>query len=154
MIQDIFNKSIIAACEHKNLSNALKSKAKAVIYMHGDLNSLVSEEFRRVCRSKPIFIHIDLLKGLNGSKEALHFLKHNVNPFGVVSTKSKSIRSAKKEGFFSIQRVFLIDTQSFNSSLEAIAENQPDAVEIMPAIAPSIVKNTALKFRYRLFLAD
>ncbi len=137
---DIFNKTIIAACESNNLDNALKSKSSAVIYMNADINSILSAAARGCFRHKPIFIHMDLLKGLNSDKEALHFLKKQINPFGIVSTKSNIIRSAKKEGLFTLQRIFLIDTKSFNNSLEAIRENKPDAVEIMPAIAPSIVQ--------------
>ncbi len=152
MHRTIFNQSIIAACESGSLGLALQSKSAAVIYMNADLNDLTGEGFKGLCRKKPIFIHLDLLRGLNGSKEGLHFLKKTINPFGVVSTKSNVIRAAKKEGFFAIQRIFLIDTQSFNNSLDAIAENKPDAIEIMPAIAPSIVKKYREKVQAPIIL--
>lgn len=136
----IFNKTILAACDSTNLNHALKSTASSIIYMNADINQLFSEDFKEKCRHKPIFIHFDLLKGLSDEKESLHFLKKYVNPFGIVTTKNSIVRSAKKEGINTIQRIFLIDTKSFKKSLETIAENKPDAIEIMPAIAPSIVE--------------
>jgi glycerol uptake operon antiterminator len=142
----IFNKTILAACDGNNLNQALQSAAASIIYMNANINLLLSQEYKEHCRHKPIFIHFDLLKGLSDDKESLHFLKKYVNPFGIVTTKNTVVRSAKKEGFTIIQRIFLIDTTSFKKSLAAISENKPDAIEIMPAIAPSIIK------RYREYV--
>ncbi len=142
MTIDIFKRNpIIAACEVNHLKTAIESAAGSIIYMNGDLNEMVSRTFKNFCRQKPIFIHMDLLKGLNGDRESLSFIRKYVGPYGIVTTKSNIIKSAKKEGLATIQRVFLIDTKSFHNSLEAISQNKPDCVEIMPAIAPSIVKN-------------
>ncbi|HWQ73112.1 MAG TPA: glycerol-3-phosphate responsive antiterminator, partial [Desulfitobacteriaceae bacterium] len=133
-------KTVLAACDGNNLNQALQSDAASIILLNANINLLLSREYKENCRRKPIFIHFDLLKGLSDDKESLRFLKKYVNPFGIVTTKNIVARSAKKEGLTIIQRIFLIDTTSFKKSLEAIAENKPDAVEIMPAIAPSIVK--------------
>ncbi|MFC6549004.1 glycerol-3-phosphate responsive antiterminator [Cohnella cellulosilytica] len=120
---------------------AIDSEVDAIIYMNGDLNDMVSNTFKEYCRQKRVFIHIDLLKGLSSDKESLQFIQRYVRPYGIVSTKSNIIKSAKKEGLVTIQRVFLIDTKSYNTSIEAISHNDPDCVEVMPAIAPSIVKS-------------
>ena len=139
MAANLFNKTILAACGSDSLTRALQSSATAVIYMNADINELVTKSFRERCRQKPILIHFDLLKGLSGDKEALRFLKRVIDPYGVVTTKSNIIRAAKSEGLFTLQRIFLIDTKSFRNSLDAVSENKPDAIEIMPAIAPTIV---------------
>ena len=136
----IFNKTVFAACDGNNLNQALQSDAASIIFLNANINLLLSREYKEICRQKPIFIHFDLLKGLSDDKESLRFLKKYVNPYGIVTTKNTVARSAKKEGLTIIQRIFLIDTTSFKKSLEAITENKPDAIEIMPAIAPTIVK--------------
>lgn len=136
----IFDKTICAACDGNSLDAALHSTASSVIFMNATINLLLSQEYKEVRRQKPIFIHFDLLKGLSDDKESLRFLKKYVNPYGIVTTKNTVVRSAKKEGLNTIQRIFLIDTTSFKRSLDAISENKPDAIEVMPAIAPSIVK--------------
>lgn len=141
MLTELFQKNpIIAACEAKNLSAAVASDAGAIIYLKADINNVVTSAFRNFCRKKPVFIHADLLRGLSGDKESLRFIKKYIDPYGIVTTKSNIIRAAKKEGLATIQRIFLIDTQSFHNSLNAIAENEPDGIEVMPAIAPSIIK--------------
>ncbi|MGD8400361.1 MAG: glycerol-3-phosphate responsive antiterminator [Bacillota bacterium] len=93
-----------------------------------------------------------LLPATNDS-EAIRFIQHHVKPAGIVSTKGPAIRSAKKEGLQTIQRVFLIDTRSFAQSVESIRENNPDAVEIMPGIAPSIVAALKTQIRQPVILA-
>lgn len=129
---------VIAAAQFENLALAAKSRAGAILLMYAKLEELMSEDFQTYNRLKPIFIHFDLLKGLSGDSEAIRFLHHYVRPAGIVSTKGPAIRAAKKDGLQVIQRVFLIDTRSFEQSIESIRENKPDAVEIMPGIAPSI----------------
>ena len=140
MATNLFNKTILAACGSDGLGHALQSEAVAVIYMNADINALITKTFRERCREKPILIHFDLLKGLSGDKEALRFVKRVVDPYGVVTTRSNIVRAAKSEGLFTMQRIFLIDTKSFKNSLDTITENKPDAIEIMPAIAPTIVQ--------------
>ena len=145
-------KPIIAACDSKTLPTAIDSDAVAVIFMNASLGDIISRRFQEHCRRKPVFVHVDLLKGLNGDREALQFLKRHTPLHGIVSTKSNALRAAKKEGLVTIQRVFLIDTQSFCNSLESIAQNQPDYIEIMPAIAPSIVSQYRAHFQIPIIL--
>lgn len=62
-----------------------------------------------------------------------------VKPTGIVTTKSHLIRPAKGFGLVTILRIFLIDTTSFQTAIKNINENEPDAIEIMPGIATSII---------------
>ena len=141
-VKDILKVSpLIAAAKIQDLREAVNSNVGAVILMEAKLNELLEEEFRELKRKKPIFIHIDLLKGLSNDKEAIEFIKKYVNPAGIVSTKSSVIKSAKKKGLKAIQRIFLIDTKSLNSAIESVKENNPDIVEVMPALAHSIAKS-------------
>lgn len=141
-VEDILKVSpLIATAKIQDLREAVNSNVGAVILMEAKLNELLEEEFRELKRKKPIFIHIDLLKGLSNDKEAIEFIKKYVNPAGIVSTKSSVIKSAKKKGLIAIQRIFLIDTKSLNSAIESVKENNPDIVEVMPALAHSIAKS-------------
>ncbi|HWR24559.1 MAG TPA: glycerol-3-phosphate responsive antiterminator [Feifaniaceae bacterium] len=142
----------MAACETKALSAAVASDVGSVIYMKAEINTVISNSFKAFCRMKPIFLHADLLRGLSGDKESLRFIQKHIGPYGIVSTKSTVIKAAKKEGLATIQRVFLIDTQSFRNSLDAIRENEPDCIEIMPAIAPSIVAKYKAHFSIPIIL--
>lgn len=130
---------MIASSKIEDLKEAINSNVGAVMLVEAKLNELLEEEFRKLKKKKPIFIDIDLLKGLSNDKEGIDFIKKYVNPAGIVSTKSSVIKSAKKRDLITIQRIFIIDTKSLNKALESVKENDPDIVEIMPALACSIV---------------
>jgi glycerol uptake operon antiterminator len=130
---------IIAATEQDRLTEALESSASAILLMYGKLTRLMEEAEVIRHAAKPIFLHTDLMNGLSNDKEAFRFLSTYIQPTGIVTTKGPMIRAAKKEGMLTIQRVFLIDTTSLMSTIKNVQENQPDAIEIMPGIAPSII---------------
>lgn len=131
---------LIAAAEYENLQLAVDSKVSAVILINGQLNELMGQDFQMYNKKKPILLHTDLIKGLSNDKEAINFIKKYINPAGIVSTKSTMLRAAKKKGLTTIQRVFLIDFNALKNAIESIKENDPDIVEIMPALVYPIVE--------------
>lgn len=131
---------LIAAAKHENLEVAVDSKVAAVLLIDGKLSNLMEKKFQVCSGKKPIFVHTDLVKGLSNDKEAINFIKKYINPAGIVSTKSATLKAAKKKGLKTIQRIFLIDSRSLTNAIESIRENDPDIVEVMPALAYSIVE--------------
>ena len=131
---------LIAAAHHETLQLAVDSKVSAIILMNGKLNELMGQDFKMYNKKKPILLHTDLIKGLSNDKEAINFIKEYINPAGIVSTKSTMLRAAKKKGLTTIQRIFLIDSSSLKNSIESIRENDPDVVEVMPALVYPIVE--------------
>ena len=141
-INEILKESpIIAAANDENLKEAVDSNASAVILMEGKLSNLIEENFKSYIDKKNIFIHMDLLKGLSNDLEGIKFLKENIKVKGIVSTKSSTLRAAKKQGLLTIQRIFLIDTKSLKNAIKSVKENKPDAVEVMPALSNSIIQH-------------
>lgn len=132
---------LIAAAYHENLHLAVNSKVSSVILMNGKLNELMMPEFQIYNKKKPILLHTDLIKGLSNDKEAVSFIKEHIKPSGIVSTKSTMLRAAKKRGLTTIQRIFLIDSNSLKNSIESIRENDPDIVEVMPAFVYPVVEH-------------
>lgn len=138
--QNLKSNPLIAAATHDTLQLAVESKVAAVILMNGKLNELMDQGFQQYNKKKPILLHTDLIKGLSNDKEAIDFIKQYIAPAGVVSTKSNMLKAAKKKGLVTIQRIFLIDSNSLKSAVESIKDNDPDWVEVMPALAYSIVE--------------
>ena len=130
---------LIAATDYPRLQEALDSPVSIVLLMESTLQDVTSAEFREALRVKQILLHFDFLHGLSNDHNALRFLKEHVHPSGIVSTRGPVIRSARKEGIATVQRVFLIDGKSFEKTIHSIKENNPDAVEVMPGIAPCMV---------------
>lgn len=143
---------IIAAAQWESMEQAVASKTSAVFLMYARLGDLMEERFSHYNRQKPVFIHTDLVKGLAGDSESAKFLQHFVKPAGIVSTKGPMIRAAKKAGLLTIQRIFLIDTKSLKNALDSVQENNPDAVEIMPGLAPSIIPSLRERFYQPLIM--
>lgn len=141
------SRPVIAAAAFENAKDAVHSQAGVVLLMKSTVSQLISEDFQKLSEQKPLLIHYDFLSGLDASHDALEFLKHNVDPAGIVSTKGNVIRAARKVGIPAILRVFLIDLTSFFRTIDGVHENDPDAIEIMPAIAPQIVE------RFREYLS-
>lgn len=131
---------LIAATDYETLQLAVDSKVSAIILIDGKLNELMGQDFQMYNRKKPILLHTDLIKGLSNDKEAINFIKEHINPAGIVSTKSTMLRAAKKKGLATIQRVFIIDFNALKNAIESIRENDPDIVEVMPALVYPIAE--------------
>ncbi|MBN2222873.1 MAG: glycerol-3-phosphate responsive antiterminator, partial [Vallitaleaceae bacterium] len=91
---------------------------------------------------KVVFLHLDLIKGFSRDAVSLKYLKETVKADGVISTKVTLLKEAKNEGFFIIQRLFMLDSTSFKNSIHAAKSLRPDIVELMPGIMPKIIART------------
>jgi glycerol uptake operon antiterminator len=59
---------------------------------------------------------------------------------GVISTHPEPLRAARDFGLFAIKRTFLLDSAALDSALRSLDQFEPDALEILPAVAaPYIV---------------
>lgn len=121
------------------LEAAVASRADAILLMNVRIQDLSSQRYREARRKKPILIHADLVRGLSSDREAIDFIREAADPTAIVSTRGGVLRSAQRAGMATVQRVFLIDSQSMQRTIGSVVDNSPDAVEIMPGIAPSIV---------------
>lgn len=131
---------IIAACKSDGIEQAVRSPVSIILVMQATISELLDPQFIHLTRKKQILVHIDLVKGITGEREALEYLKEQNPHMGIVSTKGSVIKTARKIGLTTVQRIFLIDTQSLKNSIDALRINKPDAVEVMPGIASSIFK--------------
>lgn len=96
---------------------------------------------------------MDLIKGLSSDKEAIQFIAERSAPCGIVTTKGHLIKEAKKFSFAAVHQLCIIDTQAFNTGIKSVLTSKPDAVEIMPALMPRIVREWKEKVPYPLTVA-
>jgi glycerol uptake operon antiterminator len=143
---------IIAAARNEDLEKAMESSVEIIFLMFSSITDITHSRFVSYSREKLIFIHFDLIRGLSGEREAVQFL-HQVTPYvGILSTKGSVIKAAIKADIQAIQRIFLIDTSSLNTSIEGVFSNEPTAVEIMPGIAPCIVPELRKRIPFPILL--
>jgi len=89
---------------------------------------------------KLVFVDIDLIKGVGKDASGIRYLARESHVHGVITTKSTLIKSAKKEGMISIQRIFILDSESLAGGLNVVDKSRPDAIEVLPGlILPKIM---------------
>lgn len=103
-----------------------------------DLPEIVAQTRRY---KKVIFVDIDLIKGIGRDAPGIRFLVKESQVDGIITTHSNLIKSARQEGLVSIQRIFVLDSESLKGGLRAIEKSNPDALEVLPGlILPKIMK--------------
>jgi glycerol uptake operon antiterminator len=136
------NKPVIAAFRDiqsfriQNLSNT------SVVFILGgtifDLPDIVGQARRY---KKLVFVDIDLIRGVGKDGPGIRFLVKESHVDGIITTHSNLIKSAQQEGLASIQRIFVLDSESLKGGLRAIEKSNPDALEVLPGlILPKIMK--------------
>ena len=47
---------------------------------------------------------------------------------------------AVESGLFTVQRFFIVDSHSIDTTVESLKMSKPDMIEIMPGVAPKIIR--------------
>lgn len=130
--------SIIAAVRNNEEFNmAIKSNVKIIFDLSPDLLTL-SEKVELVHKNgKKLFIHIDLATGIGKDRSGILYSK-NMGVDGIISTRVNIIKIARELGLFTVQRFFIVDSHSIDTTIEAIKSSKPDMIEIMPGV---VIKN-------------
>jgi glycerol uptake operon antiterminator len=95
---------------------------------------------KAVTSGKLAFVDIDLIKGVGKDGPGIQYLAREIHVHGIITTRSNLIKSVQKEGLISVQRIFVLDSESLTGGLNVIEKSTPDAVEILPGlILPKIM---------------
>lgn len=134
-----FENAVIAAIKNnEQLKSACNSSAALVFDLAPSISSV--RQRAEYCKSfgKPLFIHLDLVEGIGKDKAGLEFIKQ-CGVDGIISTRAAIIKTAKECGLKTVQRIFVIDSQSIRSAT-AILKINPDMLEVMPGVVPRAIK--------------
>ncbi|MCX6088920.1 MAG: glycerol-3-phosphate responsive antiterminator [Candidatus Atribacteria bacterium] len=125
----------IRVSREKNLHRADLRYCRIFFLLDGNINDLpdVLNQFDE--QSQIIFLHLDLFSGLAPDPEGLLFLKKNFPLLnGVISTRTRTLSVAKKVGFLTVFRLFLLDSESLQTGLKIASSVAPEALEVLPGI--------------------
>jgi glycerol uptake operon antiterminator len=90
---------------------------------------------------KMVFVDIDLIKGVGKDASGIRYLAKESRVDGVITTRGNLIKSIQKEGLVSVQRVFVLDSDSLTGGLNVIEKSGPEAMEVLPGlILPKIME--------------
>jgi glycerol uptake operon antiterminator len=126
---------IPAARGFKELDAALASDCETIFLLYGELIHLknIMQSVRRT--GKKLFLHIELLKGIKEDEASIHYLAKELKVDGIISTRTPSLICAKKYGLKTIQRGFLIDSQSLHTIIKNASIGNPDYIELLPGFS-------------------
>jgi glycerol uptake operon antiterminator len=100
-----------------------------------DLQQTLNVFRRRPLEHLPLFVHIDLVAGLENNEAGLEYLAELDGVTGVVTVHHHLATPARKLGLLSIVRLFLSDSRAVDRGLAVANKSRPDAIEILPAAA-------------------
>lgn len=136
----MFNNVIPAVRNMKDFEYALKKDHEQIIFLETRLSQVESIVKFAKQHKKKVFMHADLIQGLKVDEYGLEYLINNVKVDGIISTRVNVIASAKKHNIIGIQRLFALDSHALNYNLKACKKIQPDYIEVLPGIIPSVLK--------------
>lgn len=129
---------IAAVRNEQEMDAAIQARAKLIFCLNPNILTL-EETVRKVHDAgKKIFLHMDLAEGVGKDKAGLIYVK-KAGVDGVISTRVNIIKAAKDVGLFCIQRFFIVDSHSIDTTIESVKSSRPDMVEIMPGIISKVI---------------
>ena len=87
-----------------------------------------------------LILHADLIQGLKSDEYGAQYLCQEIKPDGIISTHAQVLETAKKRGVLTIQRLFLIDSHSLETSFRVIKSVEPDYIELLPGVVPDLIQ--------------
>ncbi|UOY92052.1 glycerol-3-phosphate responsive antiterminator [Ectobacillus sp. JY-23] len=131
---------VLPAVRHiKDLEKLLRSKYTYIVLLDlhvAQMKSVISLAKRH---GKKVFLHVDLIRGLQSDAYATDFLCQEFEPYGLLSTKANVIIKAKQKGVVAIQRIFLIDSSSLEKSYALLEKTRPDYIEVLPGALTEVI---------------
>ncbi|EAZ87834.1 glycerol-3-phosphate responsive antiterminator [Lysinibacillus sp. FSL M8-0216] len=135
------NQQVIPAARTvKQFDEIIASPFDYIVLLEVHISLLMSLKREAQRHGKKLIIHADLIHGLKTDNFAADFLCNDIRPAGIISTRSNMLMKAKARGIMAIQRVFLIDTIALEKSYSMIETAQPDYIELLPGIIPTMIQ--------------
>jgi glycerol uptake operon antiterminator len=139
-IGELQRQPIIAAIRDEAALTAALASPVAVVFLLSGTLSNIEQMVERVLRAeRGVFVHLDLIEGLTKDQHGLRWLAQAARPTGIISTRASLMSVARSLGLATVQRMFLLDSQSVRTGLELAHTASPDVVEVLPGILPDVI---------------
>jgi len=132
-------KSIIAAVRSDNeLDMALSADVWVIFDLCPNLMTLAQRAETVHNAGKKLYIHMDLAEGIGKDRCGVDFVRR-CKVDGIISTRSNIIKLGREAGLSTVQRFFIVDSKSVDTTVETVKTSKPDMIEIMPGIVTKVV---------------
>lgn len=131
-------KVIAAVRTAEEFAAAAESEVGIIFQLAPNIETLKSQVEFAHGKGKKLFIHIDLAEGIGKDEYGIKFAgKLGVD--GIISTRTGMIKLAKNAGLFTVQRFFIVDSHSVETTVESVKSSKADMIEIMPGTVTKII---------------
>ncbi|KNZ41536.1 glycerol-3-phosphate responsive antiterminator [Acetobacterium bakii] len=117
-----------------NLEVALESDARIILLTDAHIANLKTLVEMVHSKGKKALVNLELIGGFGKDHVGMKLLKNHYHVDGVMSTDSGKLGMAKRYELFTIQRFFLIDSRSFETTMKILESARVDGAEVLPAI--------------------
>jgi glycerol uptake operon antiterminator len=135
---------IAAVKDTEGLEKCLASECQVVFILFGDLVGISDIVDRVKSAGKIAMVHVDLIDGLTAKEIAIDFIAKKTNADGIITTKANLTRHAKKNGLYTVQRFFVLDSISLSNVEKQLPLEYADLIEILPGVMPKIIRQLAI----------
>lgn len=129
---------IIPSVHENKFSKAVACSCEVIFLLGANIMTLESRIKAAHSKGKALFIHIDLAEGIGKDEAGIKYLAA-LGCDGIISTRAQIIKHAKREGLFTVQRFFTLDSQGLESISDMLSTTSPDTIEIMPGVISKTV---------------
>jgi len=133
---------VILATKNETFDFALTSPGEWIFDLSPNISSLEKRAELTHSFGKKYFIHFDLADGLGKDKSGIVYAREQ-GIDGIISTRVNIIKMAREAGLFTVQRFFIVDSHSVDTTLEGIKSAKPDMIEVMPGVVCKVIKRLA-----------
>lgn len=135
--KSISNKVIAAVRTREELLQAAFSDVKIVFHLSP--NILTLEEDIKILHNagKKFFLHMDLADGIGRDRSGIEYIRQ-LGVDGIISTRTSIIKYARELGVFTVQRFFIVDSQSIYTTIETLKSSKAQMIEVMPGMGKTI----------------
>ena len=133
------NNIIAAVRDEISFDLAINSKAKIIFHLSPDIENMQMLSKKAHNKNKKVFIHIDLTSGLGKDLSGIRYVK-KADIDGIISTRANLIKLANECGLTTVQRVFIVDSHSIDTTMDLSKSAKPDMIEVMPGVSEKIIK--------------
>ncbi|MBQ8525809.1 MAG: glycerol-3-phosphate responsive antiterminator [Clostridia bacterium] len=134
-------KKVIAAVRsEEEFSQALDAPVDIVFHLMPNIITLKKDADAAHAKGKKMFIHIDFAEGVGKDRYGILYTKA-AGVDGIISTRVNIIRLAREAGVFTVQRFFIVDSRSVDTTVESLKSSKADMIEVMPGVVPKVIEN-------------
>lgn len=136
-----YRNNVIAAVRNDDeFQNALSSNTELIFDLAPNITALARKAEAAHAAHKKLYIHLDLAEGIGKDRYGIEYARSK-GVDGIISTRVNIIRAAREAGLLTVQRFFIVDSHSLETTVDAIKSSKPDMIEVMPGIVPKVIKN-------------